>query len=174
MDRTTLATGGLLLAWLANDLEELLTYTDSVRRMRSRLPGWVPTPPPPDQTHVTVAIAAVGVTVAAAAVAGVRSGGRSQFFQDSLWAFGMHGFGHLGQAGLTRGYTTGVVTAPTVVIPFWWWATRTLERAGVPQRPRRGRAVAQTLGVLVGAHTLGHLASRARRCRRERLRGLRR
>ncbi|OYO00348.1 HXXEE domain-containing protein [Enemella evansiae] len=122
----------------------------------------VPTPPVPDQLQVNVAVAAMGTVVAAAAVQGVRTGGRSQFFQDSLWAFGMRGFGHLALSALTRGYTTGVLTAPTVVIPFWWWATRTLETAGATQRPRHGRAVALLLGALVGAHTLGQLASRSR------------
>lgn len=160
MNHTTLATAGLFVAWLANDIEELITYTGSTRRMRSRLPTWLPAPRPPDQLHVNVAVAAMGAVVAAAAAQGVRTGGRSQFFQDSLWAFGMHGFGHLALSVLTRGYTTGVLTAPTVVIPFWWWATRALDAAGAAQRPRRSRAVALLLGALAGAHTLGHLASR--------------
>lgn len=159
MDHITVATAGLFWAWLANDVEELATYRRSVATMNERFPAWVPRRPVPDQTQVNVGIATVGVLIASAAVRGVRTGGRSQYFQDSLWAFGMHGFVHLGMSALARGYTTGVATAPTVVIPFWLWARHTLEQAGVPQRPRRLVGTAMFVGALIGCHRLGRAVS---------------
>jgi hypothetical protein len=49
---------------------------------------------------------------------------------------------------LARGYTSGVATAPTVVIPFWLWATRALQQAGVPNRRSLPAAIAVVAGSL--------------------------
>ncbi|ORV08573.1 HXXEE domain-containing protein [Mycobacterium celatum] len=51
--------------------------------------------------------------------------------QATLLGFGVHGVGHLALTAANRGYTPGVVTAPTVVIPFSLWACQSLARAGV-------------------------------------------
>ena len=58
----------------------------------------------------------------------------------------------MASALLTRGYTTGVLTAPTVVAPFVLWARSRLRAAGVPAA-RTPPAVA-LLGLLFvpGAH----------------------
>ena len=79
------------------------------------------------------------------------TGGRSTVFRTALDAFGLHALGHLGASVATRGYTTGVVTASTVVLPYWLWAGRRLAAEGVPGRSsRRGVLL---LGPLVwGAH----------------------
>lgn len=81
---------------------------------------------------VTVAVGLVGVLVAAASWSGVRSGGRSRFFQTLLAGFGWHGVVHVASSVLHRGYTPGVVTALLVVIPYSWWAWRRLATAEVP------------------------------------------
>lgn len=73
----------------------------------------------------------MGLIVLAASARGAQTGGRSPFFQSALFGFGAHGFGHLALTALHRGYTPGVATAPTVVIPYSLWAWRELGRAGV-------------------------------------------
>jgi hypothetical protein len=58
---------------------------------------------------------------------------------------------------VTGGYTPGVVTAPTVVLPFTWWARRALRRAGVPQAPVTPAALA-LIPVSIGAARVGAAA----------------
>ena len=60
---------------------------------------------------------------------------------------------------LTRGYTPGVATSPTVVLPVWWWARSRLRRAGVPDRSSLPRAALVVGSWLVLAHTLGACAA---------------
>lgn len=104
-------------------------------RLQRRLP-WVPNGVwervSVDREHATVAIGLMGCLFAAASARGARTGGRSRLFQAVLTGFGAHALSHLASATLTRGYTPGVVTAPTVVAPFSWWAWRRLRAAGVP------------------------------------------
>lgn len=136
MRPTTRVALGLFGSWVIHDLEELATMAATSRKVLSRLPGWVPVPPELrrdglPQAQVNLAIGLMGVAVAAAAVSGVRSGGRSWLFRSALVGYGLHGFGHLAAATALRGYSTGVVTAPTVVIPYWLWARRVLRREGI-------------------------------------------
>jgi hypothetical protein len=157
VDRAQLAAAGLFAAWAAHDLEELATMSDSSRVLMSRLPNWVPVPASIrdqglTQRHVTTAIATMGLIVGAAAVRGYRTQGRSALYQNALLGFGLHGFGHLGISVLARGYTSGVATSPTIVIPFWLWATRILGQAGVPNRRSVPAALALTAASLAGAH----------------------
>jgi len=110
---------------------------DNSRILMTRLPGWLPVPASVrDQgftnRYVASAVAAVGLVVAAVAVRGHRTQGRSAFYQNALLGFGLHGLGHIGMRLLTRGYVSGVATSPIIVIPFWLWATRALNQAGVP------------------------------------------
>ena len=68
-------------------------------------------------------------------------------------AFGLHGFTHLASCLAAKRYTTGVVTSPLVVIPYWLWARRVLKRHGI--RPEDPKAVATALAVfpaLAGVH----------------------
>lgn len=137
MNRVQLATAGLYVAWMVNDLEELATMSANSRTLVTRLPDWIPAPASVQergltQRYIATAVPAVGLVVAAAAVRGYRTRGRSAFYQNVLLGFGLHGLGHIGVSVLARGYTSGVATAPTVVVPFWLWATRALGSAGVP------------------------------------------
>ena len=115
----------------------------------------------------------MGAVILAAAADGWRTHGTSVFFQVMLIGFGIHGFGHLGQSALTGGYTPGVLTAPTIVIPFAWWAWHTLGAGHVvgPDTPQNiALAVVGLLVVLPGIHGLtfgilrvtGHAARGAR------------
>jgi hypothetical protein len=134
----------------------------------ARLPRAVPVPEELrrdgfSQAHITTAIGGMGLLVAAAAADGVRSGGRSAFFRGSLLAFGVHGFGHVGASVAGRRYTSGVLTAPTVVIPYWVWARRRLGTEGVAELDRRAAVTAAAvLPLLPGLHVLTYLLLRRR------------
>ncbi len=151
------------LSFLANDGEELITMERTLPATLDRLPRWWPVPRSIvrtfDATHVRVGISVIGVVCGAAVVNGIASRGRGALFQDVQLFFGAHGFIHLAASALTQGYTSGVLTAPTVVIPQWWWATRQLRRASVPRSTRLGRAAALGLGSLACAHALGACCS---------------
>jgi hypothetical protein len=167
MNRSQLATAGLFAAWLAHDLEELATMSDNTRMLSTRLPGWLPVPASVrdhglTNRHVATGVTTIGLVVAAAAMRGYRTQGRSAFYQNSLLGFGLHGLGHIGTSLLTRGYTSGVATSPTIVIPFWLWATRALNQAGVPNRRSVPAAVALVAGSLAGGHLVAYLLTKNR------------
>jgi Protein of unknown function with HXXEE motif len=158
-NRIPLATAGLFVAWMVHDLEELATMTDTSRTMLQQLPDWMPVPDSIRQQGLTTrylvtGIAIIGLIVAAAAVRGYRTQGRSAFYQNTLLAFGVHGLGHLAVSLLTRGYTSGVATAPLVLL-FWLWATRALEEAGVPNR----RSLPAAIALLAGSLAVGHFTA---------------
>ena len=155
MNKIDLAAGGLALCYLVHDGEELLTYRESSRWALGRLPervtlpaglrehGW-------SQRHVNIGVGLMGLNWVGAALAGLRSGGRSAWFQNALATWTLHGFGHLGLCLLRRGYVSGAVTAP-LVIGHGVWALRVLREEGVPRRVSAA-GMAATLPVLVAAH----------------------
>jgi hypothetical protein len=150
---------------MVNDLEELATMSANSRALARRLPDWVPAPASVRRTgltqrYVATGVAAVGLVVAAATVRGYRTQGRSAFYQNALLGFGLHGLGHIGISLLVRGYTSGVATAPTVVVPFWLWATRALQQVGVPKRRSVPPALALVAGSLVGGHLTAYLITK--------------
>jgi Protein of unknown function with HXXEE motif len=162
MNRNRLATAGLFVAWMAHDLEELATMSDTSHTLAPRLPGWMPVPGSVRHhgltaRHVATAIPAVGLVVAAAAVYGYRTQGRSAFYQNALLGFGLHGLGHMAMSLVAGGYTSGVATSPTAVVAFWLWATRALQQAGVPNRRRLPAAIALVAGSLAGGHLAAYL-----------------
>ena len=156
MNKIDLAAGGLALCYLVHDGEELLTYRESSRWALGRLPervtlpaglrehGW-------SQRHVNIGIGLMGLNWVGAALAGLRSGGRSAWFQNALATWTLHGFGHLGLCLLRRGYVSGAVTAP-LVIGHGVWALRVLREEGVPRRVSAA-GMAATLPVLVAGVT---------------------
>jgi hypothetical protein len=160
VNRIQLATAGLFAAWVTHDLEELATMSGNSRILITRLPAWLPMPASAREQgltrrYIARGVAAVGLVVAAAAVHGYRTQGRSAFYQNALLGFGLHGLGHLGISLLTRSYASGVATSPTIVLPFWLWATRALNQAGVPNR----RSVPAAIGLAAGSIAVGHLAA---------------
>ena len=143
-------------SWMVHDLEELATMSANSRALARRLPDWVPVAASVrergfTQRYVATGIRAVGVVIATASVRGYRTRGRSAFHQNILLGFGLHGLGHISMSLLARGYTSGVATTPTVVIPFWLWASRELQQAGVPNRRSLRAAIALTAGTIAGA-----------------------
>lgn len=167
MERMTGVSWGLLVAWAANDLEEWLTMREDSRSTLRRLPAAWPIPERVradglSQAHIDTAILLMGGLMAGASVDGARTGGRSPFFRATLLAFGLHGFGHLAGAARARRWTTGSRTSPTVVIPYWLWATRELRRAGVaPLEAVRWPFVAATPLAIGSVHGCAWLLRRA-------------
>lgn len=110
--------------------------------------------------HARTAISLMGLIILTASARGAETGGESPLFQSALVGFGAHGAGHLALSAAYRGYTPGVLTAPTVVIPYSLWAWRELGKAGVRRNAARawlGSAVllpASLAAVHYGAHLL--------------------
>ncbi|MEU9622714.1 HXXEE domain-containing protein [Streptomyces sp. NPDC048155] len=162
-------TWGLLAAWAAHDLEELVTMADWSRSARPRLQARFPGVPERVWTRmelsrrdVGVALGLMGGLMAAASADGARTGGRSPFFRTALVGFGLHGVVHMAQSLAYRGYTPGVATAPTVVIPYSLWAARRLRAAGVRAGGAGTAAVALALlpVAAAGAHVLARRLGR--------------
>ncbi|MEU3216627.1 HXXEE domain-containing protein [Streptomyces sp. NPDC006971] len=162
---------GLLAAWVANDLEELVTMAGWARSAGPRLRERFPRVPERvwarmdlSQREAGVAIGLVGAVVAAASADGARTGGRSPFFRTVLAGFGLHGVAHMAQSLAYRGYTPGVATAPTVVVPYSLWAARRLRAAGIGICAGRVSAVAPVMlpAVVAGAHVLARRITRPR------------
>lgn len=163
MNKIDLAAGGLALCYLVHDGEELLTYRESSRWAFGRLPEGVALPAGLrehgwSQRHVNIGVGLMGLNWVGAALAGLRSGGRSAWFQNALATWTLHGFGHLGLCLLRRGYVSGAVTAP-LVIGHGVWALRVLREEGVPRRVSAA-GMAATLPVLVAAHAGAEVVAR--------------
>ncbi|WP_405758501.1 HXXEE domain-containing protein [Streptomyces sp. NBC_01420] len=164
-------TWGLLAAWAANDLEEIATMAGWLRTARPKLKDRLPWVPDRvweradlTQREVNTAIGIMGVLVAAAAADGARTGGRSAFFRTTLAGFGLHGVVHLAQSAAYGGYTPGVATSPTVVVPYSLWALRRLRAAGIPVGGARATAAGLAfLPVAVaGVHAAARVLARPR------------
>lgn len=157
---------GLFVAWAAHDAEEYVTMASSSRDLLARIPEWVPLPADLrergfSQAHVNLSLALTAAAVAGSAMAELRSNGGSPWFRGGALAFGVHGFGHLAASLATRGYTTGVVTAPLIVLPYWWWARRVLRRRGLECADAATTAVAlAALPLTAGVHVIADRALR--------------
>ncbi|MFF7725794.1 HXXEE domain-containing protein [Streptomyces sp. NPDC008001] len=134
-----LVSWGLFAAWAANDIEEIFTMAPWSRAAVPRLKARFPSVPDRvwsrmevTQPHASTAIGLMALLMAAAAAEGARTRGQSVVFRTVLTGFGLHGLVHMAQAAAYRGYTPGVATSPTVVIPYSIWALTHLRRAGIP------------------------------------------
>ncbi len=165
-----------LVSFGFNDGEEVLTMARTTESAMRRLPAfvrrlpWIPTGRL-TQRQVNAAVAMMGLLYVAAALDGYRSRGRGWLFQDVQFVFGIHGFSHLLSSLVTRGYTSGVATSPTVVIPQWLWARGQLRAAGIPDVTHPVRAAAVVLGWLGVSHVVGMRVADPSRSSAEALRG---
>lgn len=160
---------GLFWAWVLNDLEELFTMgpwsrehaPEMAKRVPVRLPEWAAGGV--SETHVRVAITIMGGVMYAFAARGDATGGRSRLYQAALLGFGAHGFSHLTNSLSWRGYTPGVATAPTVVIPFSALAMHRLAKDGVLSLDRVtvGLGIVGPPAVMFGIHALTHRVLKA-------------
>ncbi len=133
MKCTTKVGLGLFAAWAIHDFEELCTMSENSKQIYGKLPKKAPIPQGlrragMSQKHVRIGTGFMALVMGTAAVLGVRSEGRATFFRAALLAFGIHGFGHLALTAAFRQYTSGLATAPTIVIPFWLWARKELAK----------------------------------------------
>lgn len=160
MDARTALSAGLFAAWAVHDAEEVATMAATSRRVLGAAPRKLPIPEPLrsrglSQAHVTLSVALMSLPVATAAFQGIRTRCRSRWFRGAVLAFGVHGFTHLASSVATRGYTTGVATAPVVVLPYWFLARRVLHQHGLAEIDRSTAAAAlAVLPLTVGAHLL--------------------
>lgn len=158
MNEMTALSVGLFAAWAAHDTEELITMSTTSRGAVARTPALALLPPEYrergiSQAHVNLAIGLMAVPVAGASVAGVRTQGRSRWFRGAVLAFGAHGVTHLAASVATRGYTSGVATAPVIVIPYWMLARRVLRRHGLHRIDATIAAAAcSVIPLLLGVH----------------------
>lgn len=153
-------SAGLFAAWAAHDAEEVLTMAATSRRALRSAPHVLPIPEPfrdrgISQTHVNLAVVLMAIPVAAASIQGVRTDGRSRCFRGAVLAFGLHGFSHLGNSVMMRGYTTGVATTPVIVIPYWLFAWNALRRRALGDiDPVTAGVALAALPVTAGVHLL--------------------
>jgi hypothetical protein len=187
-----LVAGTFPLAFLAHDLEEVLTAgrwqrtgPAAMRRRFPRAPQRLFDLAVPSPRQMTIAVGVVGLGVLAAtgsalvdlvsareqAASGTpgaaRPAGEMRLLQVALAAFTAHGVTHLASAAGLRSYTPGVVTVPLVIAPYSLWAWRTLWASGLLADPRElARTVAAGAAVafplVVGAQLLGRALSRGR------------
>ncbi len=151
---------GLFTAWALHDAEELLTMAKNTQKLLPQLPRWVPILVTSRirnegmaQKHVNTALAIMAVLVAIVSAQGVRTQGRSALFRGAVLIFGVHGFTHIASTIATRGYTSGVVTSPVVVILYWLHARRVLREHGLKDNdPPATRAALSVLPLLFGLH----------------------
>ncbi|MGW5736340.1 MULTISPECIES: HXXEE domain-containing protein [Streptomyces] len=164
---TAAVTLGLFAAWALHDTEEVLTAPRWIEQRVPQLRERWPELPERlwrvmegiDEREFRAAVGVMAGIVGAGAIAGQVSGGRSAVYQAMLNAFGLHGLIHLGQALAVRGYTPGVATSPTLVVPFTLWARGRLKRAGV-LRPARPRDTVIGIAWAAAATALAHGVSR--------------
>lgn len=160
MKRTTKVSLGLFATWAISDVEELWTMSRNSKDVLRKLPKALPIPEGLrrngiSQRQFNTGIGIMGLVMGAAAALGVRSNGRSPVFRGVLLGFGLHGFGHLAMAAAARQYVSGVVTAPTMVIPFWLWARRELAKEDIVDIDRTTVAVAAAgIPLMMGVHVL--------------------
>jgi hypothetical protein len=131
MQRTTTTSIGLFAAWAYHDLEELFTMRETSRVVAARVPSWVPIPDDVrqdglSQQHVNLGISLMGAYIAAVSAVGVGSRGRSRLFRGVLLAFGLHGFGHIGEGLSDRDGTAPWAAATILLIPTVHVVTRLL------------------------------------------------
>jgi len=144
----------LFWAWLVHDLEEVVTMPATARRLG------------PEVTHAQagVAIGAMGVLVAVAARRGERTGGRDGLYQAVTAGLQAHVLTHVATSAFLRGYSTGVVTAVTVLLPQTISARRRERAVGVlrPGPVPYLRGVAVLVPTTVACQALGRWTRRVR------------
>lgn len=153
---------GLFAAWALHDAEELLTMSKNTQKLLPQLPHWVPIPVTKQirnegmsQKHVNTGLAVMAVLVAAASAEGVRTQGRSPLFRGSVLVFGVHGFTHIASTVILRRYTSGVVTSPAIVIPYWLHARRVLREHGLKDNDAASTSAAiSVLPLLFSLHAV--------------------
>ncbi len=152
------------LIFIIHDLEEVFTMAPWMRQhpdLMARLPL---TPAVTSTAQVAGAVAFEWVLTFAASCLGARElrRGRSHWFFISLTAaLLLNVVTHVGQALLVGGYTPGILTAPTVVLPYmavlYWrlYQAQIIDLRGFLRALAAGVPVG--LAVVLCAHQIGSL-----------------
>ncbi|WP_318569022.1 HXXEE domain-containing protein [Salinigranum marinum] len=126
ISETVLVLWLLPVSWLVHDLEEIATIdrwsrrwglrkSDDLTPLQRRLVGVLTS----TRRRFTVAVGFVGCVVVGATAAGTfdPNGPGILIYTTILGGYFLHSFVHVGQSIVFRGYTPGLATAISVVIP---------------------------------------------------------
>lgn len=117
----------LFTAWLIHDIEEALAFPTTCDRLAERT-GKEELKITPGQSWTAVSL--MGILVAVACLQGVRTEGKSTFYQTVVAGLEAHVLTHLGASFLQRGYSAGVATALPVMLPGALIARREIQHEG--------------------------------------------
>jgi hypothetical protein len=119
------------LAFLLHDLEEILTMEKMARETRESTPPFLRDLAEIKTPQIVLGVAIEFVLIALSSFLANRPERKTHLFTLILAAFYMHGFGHLAATIVQRRYTSGVITALLVVLPFSRYASGRLLQAGI-------------------------------------------
>ena len=119
------------LAFLVHDLEEILTTETVLRETRGSIPPFLRDLVEIKTPQLALAVAIEFVLITLSSFLAGRAARKMHLFTLLLAAFYVHAFGHLVQTVVQRRYTSGVITALLVVLPFSRYTSRRLSQAGV-------------------------------------------
>lgn len=119
------------LAFLLHDLEEMITMETVVRETRESMPPFLRDLAEIKTPQLVLGVAIEFVLITLSSFLASRSERKMHLFTLLLAAFYVHAFGHLAQTVLQRRYTSGVITAFLVVLPFSRYAYRRLSQASI-------------------------------------------
>lgn len=158
---------GFPVAFLIHDFEEVLTMERYTRRHPPPVPAVLHDLARVTTPQVAVAVACEFVLCCAASALAVRTpqrGAALNLYAAAVSILFLNVFTHLGQSVRARRYTPGLLTAPTIALPYTLYAFRRLLQAGLLDRRSLARALAggglAALPVVVSALGLGRLATR--------------
>lgn len=147
--------GTLFAAWALHDIEEALAFPSSCDKL-AEATGIESLRMSPAQSWAAVGMA--GAVVATASIRGARTRGRSSLYRAVIAGLESHVATYVGMSLLAGGYSAGMVTAVTVMLPGTRYARLELARNGAPLT-RRDTAVGLALlgPVALGAHVASRL-----------------
>lgn len=146
--------GTLFAAWVLHDIEEALTFPSSCDKLAEAtgIESF-------RMTHAQswAAVGMAGTVIATACIRGARTRGRSSLYRAVVAGLESHVATHVGMSLLAGGYSAGVVTAVTVMLPGARYARSELARQGVALTRRD---TAMGLAILGPVALSAHIASR--------------
>lgn len=156
-------------AFLLHDIEEILTMERHARQYPPPVPAAFRDLARVTTPQVVVAVAYEFVlccAVSALTTRRLRRGLAMNLYATAVAILFLNVLTHLGQSLRARHYTPGLLTAPTIALPYTLYLCRRLRRAGLLDRRALGGALVggglAGLPVVVSALWLGRLATRRR------------
>jgi Protein of unknown function with HXXEE motif len=119
------------LAFLLHDFEEIFTMETVVRETRESIPPFLRDLVEIKTPQLVLGVAIEFMLITLSSFLASRAQRQMHLFTLLLAAFYVHAFGHLAQTLLLRRYTSGVITALLVVLPFSRYVSRRLSQAEI-------------------------------------------